>query len=162
MLKLKVLDKKDLDKKDFRTKINISSTNIENVFASKLYHNLNKSYDVIVEECNYSAYDFIIKKDNKIYYIELKTRYVSCEKFNSFMIGETKIKTLIKENIYPLIIINYYTPNDCYYIIRFNNLKDYAKYCTNENKNDLHYFIKFKDCFNYNVMIDELMNDITD
>ena len=108
--------------------INVSYTdNLENIFAIELYKLLKNYVNIKVITEYYSSLDYLITDNNDInnkMYLELKSRQISKNSFNTFFIGFNKILK-INECYKPTILVWNFTDGlyFCKCKTKFNNYK---------------------------------------
>jgi len=108
--------------------INVSYTdNLENIFAIELYKLLKNYVNIKVITEYYSSVDYLITDKNDInnkMYLELKSRQISKNSFNTFFIGFNKILK-INECYKPTILVWNFTDGlyFCKCKTKFNNYK---------------------------------------
>jgi hypothetical protein len=155
--KISVNKIKNLEKNIYHTREYLASKT-ENNIASKIYEDTYGYLKVEPLDGFYAPIDFILSNPDLGIknYIELKSRNGE-DKYESLMIGKTKVITIIVEELFPTYVIN--TWGDNFYIYAISDESFFRKY--KHTADDRNLYIPKTDCFNYSEFKNRMLGEIS-
>jgi hypothetical protein len=129
------------------------ATKTENTLARQIHTDTDGLYGIKPTEDYWSPVDFILyqgKLNIKIY-VELKNRGIE-DKYETLMIGKSKICMIIDKELYPTYIINTFENATYVYVVEDEDFL--IKY----KRNDTNIFVPKSVCFTYEQFINKLMD----
>jgi hypothetical protein len=129
-----------------------NATKTENSLATLIHTDTSGLYGIKPTLDFWNPIDFIMynKKLNIELYIELKERHIE-DKYDTLMIGKTKVCMIIDRELYPTFVVNNFKDSCYVYVIESD------EFLTKNKRNDKNIFIPKSVCFSYKEFIDKLL-----
>jgi hypothetical protein len=130
-----------------------NATKTENCLASHIHHDIDGLYGIRPTHDYWSPIDFIMynEKLKLELYIELKDRQIE-DKYDTLMIGKSKICMIIDRELYPTYVVNNFKDNCYVYVIEDDD------FLIKHKRNDKNIYVPKSVCFSYTEFINQLLS----